>query len=111
MVCACSIVAVALGPSTATALHCQGGSAGLLEKVQELQKENHILKRAVQIQNSKLQERSNQEQELQQLRSVLGQYQEQVRTLELNNYSLALHLQKATSDSSVARGHHPPDIC
>ncbi len=84
--------------------------AALLGKLQEVQKENHILKRAVQIQNTKLQEKAQQDAELQQLRMMLGQYQEQVRTLEMNNYSLALHLQKATNDASLARGHRPPDV-
>ena len=64
--------------------------------------------RAVQIQNAKLQERGSHEGELQQLRVALGQCQEQVRTLEMNNYSLALHLQQATNGAGVE--HRPPDV-
>jgi hypothetical protein len=80
-------------------------------RVVELQKDNAILKRAVQIQNAKLQERSQQEQEVGQLRQVLAQYQEQVRALELTNYSLSLHLSRATSGSSMAAPHHHgPDV-
>lgn len=78
--------------------------------MQELQKENHILKRAVQIQNSKLQEKQQQDQEVEQLRMMLGQYQEQIRTLQMNNYSLALHLQQATNDAALASGNRPPDV-
>jgi len=48
-------------------------------KLGEAQRENAILKKAVQIQNSKLNERANQEQEIQQMRQMLAQYQEQVR--------------------------------
>lgn len=48
-------------------------------KLTDLQRENGILKKAVQIQNTKLTERAGQEQELQQLRHLLSQYQEQVR--------------------------------
>mmetsp|Transcript_26062 Transcript_26062/g.56904 ORF Transcript_26062/g.56904 Transcript_26062/m.56904 type:complete len:269 (+) Transcript_26062:184-990(+) len=81
----------------------------VLSKLAELQKENHILKRAVQIQNTKLQEKPQQEQEIQQLKHMLAQYQEQLRTLEVNNYSLALHLQKATNNNHLA-GQRNPDV-
>lgn len=84
--------------------------SAILSKLQELQKENHILKRAVQIQNSKLQEKQQHDQEVEQLRMMLGQYQEQVRTLQMNNYSLALHLQQATNGAAVASGNRPPDV-
>jgi hypothetical protein len=77
-------------------------------RIQELQKENSILKRAVQIQNAKIQERSSQDAEVQQLRMSLLQCQEQVRTLEMSNYSLALHLQQATAGASVERRY--PDV-
>lgn len=81
----------------------------LQHKLFEVQKENAILKRAVQIQNQRIQERAQQEQEIQQLKHMLAQYQEQVRTLELSNYSLTLHLQKATHTSQVS-GQRPPDV-
>lgn len=47
-------------------------------KVGALQKENLILKRAVQIQNSKLQERAATEAEMLQLRHMTAAFQEQV---------------------------------
>jgi hypothetical protein len=71
-----------------------------------LQKDNTTLKRAVQIQNAKLRERS---QEVGQLQQVLAQYQEQVRALELTNYTLTLHLSLATRGSSMHH-HHGPDV-
>ena len=76
----------------------------------ELQKENAILKRAVQIQNGKLQEKAQQDQEVAQLRQVLAQYQEQLRALELTNYSLSLHLSRATNGSSMTSPHQGPDV-
>lgn len=78
-------------------------------KLDDLVKENQILKRAVQIQNARMQDVVAKEQELSQLKLLLAQYQEQVRTLELSNYSLALHLQKATSADPI-RGQRPPDV-
>lgn len=73
----------------------------------ELAKENAILKKAVQIQNAKLQEKATVEAENQQLKQLLAQYQEQVRSLEVNNYSLTLHLQKATATSHLPSQRHP----
>ncbi len=78
-------------------------------RVVELQKENGILKRAVQLQHTKLQERAGLEHEVQQLRHLLAQYQEQLRTAEVNNYALTLHLQKATNGSMVP-GQRNPDV-
>jgi hypothetical protein len=77
--------------------------------VEEVTRENTILKRAVQIQNAKLQEASAKDQEIAGLKQMLGQYQERLRQMELNNYSLALHLQKATNDRSQTC-NRPPDV-
>ncbi|MEW5316714.1 MAG: hypothetical protein WDW38_008066 [Sanguina aurantia] len=79
-------------------------------KAGALQKENLILKRAVQIQNSKLQERAATEAEMLQLRHMTAAFQEQVKQLELSNYSLALHLQKATTSSYGSTQHRNPDV-
>lgn len=78
-------------------------------RVEEVTRENTILKRAVQIQNAKLQEASTKDQEIAGLKQMLGQYQERLRQMELNNYSLALHLQKATNDRSQTC-NRPPDV-
>eukprot|EP00199_Chlamydomonas_sp_CCMP681_P006753 CAMPEP_0119104972 /NCGR_PEP_ID=MMETSP1180-20130426/3048_1 /TAXON_ID=3052 ORGANISM="Chlamydomonas cf sp, Strain CCMP681" /NCGR_SAMPLE_ID=MMETSP1180 /ASSEMBLY_ACC=CAM_ASM_000741 /LENGTH=282 /DNA_ID=CAMNT_0007089877 /DNA_START=245 /DNA_END=1093 /DNA_ORIENTATION=+ len=68
-------------------------------RVAELLKENSIFKKAVQIQNARMQAKQGMEEELQQLRHTVTQYQEQLRKLEVHNYSLALHLQQATNSS------------
>jgi hypothetical protein len=78
-------------------------------RVEEVSRENVILKRAVQIQNAKLQEASAKDEEIAGLKQMLGQYQERLRQMELNNYSLALHLQKATNDS-FQTPNRPPDV-
>lgn len=70
-------------------------------RMAELLKENTILKKAVQIQNARIQAKQGAEAELQQLRHMVTQYQEQMRKLEVHNYSLALHLQQATSTSNM----------
>jgi hypothetical protein len=79
-------------------------------RVAELVRENQIFKRAVQIQNSKLQAaKATHEEELAHMRGMLGQYQEKMKQLELANYSLAMHLQQATASSSMPH-HRPPDV-
>ncbi|KXZ46549.1 hypothetical protein GPECTOR_42g756 [Gonium pectorale] len=75
----------------------------------KLAEENAVLKKAVQIQHRQLQERAGQEAEVAQLKGLLAQYQEQIRTLQVSNYSLSLHLQKATN-SGVISGPHNPDV-
>ncbi|KAF5835697.1 hypothetical protein DUNSADRAFT_6976 [Dunaliella salina] len=79
-------------------------------KLLDTQRENTILKKAVQIQNSKLNEKAGQDQELQQLRQIISQYQEQVHSLELQKYSLSLHLQKAAGGGTLGSSHHNPDV-
>jgi hypothetical protein len=81
-------------------------------KIAELLKENAIFKRAVQIQASRMQAKNGLEEEVASLRNALSQYQEQCRRLELHNYSLAMHLQQATSSSTTGGhfSHHPPDV-
>ncbi|KAF6259470.1 hypothetical protein COO60DRAFT_1294852 [Scenedesmus sp. NREL 46B-D3] len=85
------------------------GGTGSQARAEEALRENAILKRAVQIQNAKLQEASAKDQELAGLKQLVGQYQERLRHLELSNYSLALHLQKATDDRSQT-ANRPPDV-
>lgn len=90
----------------------QGGAgpSSAAGRLEEVVRENGILKRAVQIQNAKLQELgSNKDQEIASLKAMLGQYQERLRHLELSNYSLALHLQRAT-DSQSQPTNRPPDV-
>ncbi|GAB2210590.1 hypothetical protein Droror1_Dr00015858 [Drosera rotundifolia] len=67
----------------------------LKEQLQALIQENAILKRAVSIQHERQKEFDEKGQELQQLKQLVSQYQEQLRTLEVNNYALAMHLKQA----------------
>lgn len=81
----------------------------LKEQVQVLLRENSILKRAVAIQHEVQQEYTVRDQELQHLKQLVPQYQEQLKTLEMNNYALTMHLKQAQQSSSIP-GHFHPDI-
>lgn len=55
----------------------------LKEQVDALIQENTILKRAVSIQHERQKEYEERNQELQNLKQLVSQYQEQLRTLEV----------------------------
>jgi hypothetical protein len=55
----------------------------LKEQVEALIQENTILKRAVSIQHERQKEYEERNQELQHLKQLVSQYQEQLRTLEV----------------------------
>ncbi|KAJ6992573.1 hypothetical protein NC653_015844 [Populus alba x Populus x berolinensis] len=79
----------------------------LKEQMQALIQENSILKRAVSIQHERQKEFEESSQELQQLKQLVSQYQDQLRTLEVNNYALTLHLKQAQQSSSIPGRFHP----
>lgn len=79
-------------------------------QIQELLKDNSILKRAIGIYNHRLQELAGKEAELQQTKHLLAQYQEKLHNLEVSNYSLALHLKQATDAQDSLRGQRNPDV-
>ncbi|GMI96505.1 hypothetical protein like AT5G02510 [Hibiscus trionum] len=83
--------------------------ASLKEHLQSLLHNNQILRRAVAIQHERNVEQEGKDREVQHLKLTLNQYVEQARTLELNNYTLRLHLQRAQQSSSI-NGQFPPDI-
>lgn len=85
----------------------QKENAVLKEQLQNVIRENHILKRAVAIQHERQVEHENCPQEIQLLKQSIAQYQEQVRTLEVNNYALNLHLRKAQEGTSMPGRFHP----
>ncbi|GLC37604.1 hypothetical protein PLESTB_001668800 [Pleodorina starrii] len=97
------------GAADAAAAGGSGGAsaAGLAARAAKLAEENAVLKKAVQIQHRQLQERAAQEAEVGQLKALLAQYQEQVRTLQVSNYSLTLHLQKATNSGVLGEPRNP----
>jgi hypothetical protein len=88
-----------------------GGDAGPSGRTAALGRENAILKRAVQIQNARLQELgAAREAEVAGLRDALGRFQERVQALEVHNYSLTLHLQAANAPGGLTPTQRPPDV-
>nr|AFK41381.1 unknown [Lotus japonicus] len=81
----------------------------LKEQVEAVIQENIILKRALCIQHERQKEYENKNQELKDLKQLVSQYQEQLRTLEVNNYALTMHLKQA-EQSSFIPGHFHPDV-
>ncbi|BFG40137.1 hypothetical protein CerSpe_264110 [Prunus speciosa] len=79
----------------------------LKEQLEVLIQENTILKRAVSTQHERQKEYEDRGQELQHLKQLVGQYQEQLRTLEVNNYALTMHLKQAQQSSSIPGRFHP----
>ncbi|KAF2301383.1 hypothetical protein GH714_023512 [Hevea brasiliensis] len=76
----------------------------LKEHIEVLMQENSILKRAVAIQHERQKEFEDKHRELQQLAS---QYQQQLKTLEVNNYALMMHLRQAQQSSPIPGRFHP----
>lgn len=79
----------------------------LKEQLQAMIQENNILKRAVSIQHERQKEFEDKNQELHNLKQMVSQYQEQLRTLEVNNYALTLHLKQAQQSNSLPGRFHP----
>ncbi|KAJ0865571.1 hypothetical protein HanRHA438_Chr12g0541941 [Helianthus annuus] len=65
-------------------------------QIEVLLRENAILKRAVAIQHERQKEYDERTVEVQQLKQLLSQYHEQLRTLEVNNYALTMHLKTSS---------------
>ncbi|KAJ0724804.1 putative ubiquitin system component CUE, UBA-like superfamily [Helianthus annuus] len=76
-------------------------------QIEVLLRENAILKRAVAIQHERQKEYDERTVEVQQLKQLLSQYQEQLRTLEVNNYALTMHLKQAQGNNSIPGRFHP----
>ncbi|CAI9100842.1 OLC1v1038027C1 [Oldenlandia corymbosa var. corymbosa] len=81
----------------------------LKQQLQALIQENNVLKRAVSIQHERQKEFEDKNQELHQLKQLVAQYQEQLRTLEVNNYALTMHLKQAQQNNSIP-GRFNPDV-
>ncbi|XP_052176010.1 uncharacterized protein LOC127790508 [Diospyros lotus] len=81
----------------------------LKEHMESLLRENTILKRAVAIQHERQKEYEDRNQEVQHLKQLVSQYQEQLRTLEVNNYALTMHLRQAQQNNSIP-GRFNPDV-
>ena len=77
----------------------------------ELARENGILKRAVAIQAQRITEAGDAASEAAGLRTQLAQYEAKMHSLELANYSLAMHLRAATGASNLGLASgRPPDV-
>eukprot|EP00884_Botryococcus_braunii_P021765 jgi/Botrbrau1/8272/Bobra.0251s0001.1 len=87
-----------------------GDIADLRAQLESFSRDNAILKRAVAIQNKRLQDIGNKEEELNTLRSTVQQYEQKIHTLEVSNYSLSMHLRQATEPNSFMSGQHNPDV-
>ncbi|KAK7349131.1 hypothetical protein VNO77_06246 [Canavalia gladiata] len=81
----------------------------LKEQIEVLIKEKNSFKNAFKIQHERFSDYEVKNQELQHLRQLVSQYQEQIRTLEVNNYALAMHLKQA-QQSNPFHGRFPPDV-
>ncbi|KAI4377332.1 hypothetical protein MLD38_014977 [Melastoma candidum] len=81
----------------------------LKQRLEALIQENSILKRAVAIQHERQKDYDDKSRELDHLRQLISQYQEQLRTLEVNNYTLTMHLKQALQGNSMP-GRFNPDI-
>ncbi|TKY48064.1 hypothetical protein E2542_SST25478 [Spatholobus suberectus] len=80
----------------------------LKEQIEALTKEKNCFKSAFRIQLERLSDYESKNQELQQLKQLVSQYQEQIRTLEVNNYALRMHLNQAQQYNPFP-GRFPPD--
>lgn len=82
----------------------------LKQQFESLVQENAILKRAIAIQHERQKEFEDRGNELNQLKQSVSQYQEQLRTLEVNNYALSMHLKQAQQSNSSIPGRFNPDV-
>ncbi|KAG2491546.1 hypothetical protein HYH03_010117 [Edaphochlamys debaryana] len=82
-------------------------SGSTAARAAKLAEENAVLKKAVQIQHRQLQERAGLEAEVAALKAHMAQQQEQLRTLQVSNYSLSLHLKNATQGAFVDMPRNP----
>ncbi|MQL71049.1 hypothetical protein Taro_003385 [Colocasia esculenta] len=78
----------------------------LKEQIEGILHDNSILKRAVAIQNECQKEFDERNQELQHLKQLAAQYQEQRRTLEINNFALSMHLETSPAKQLIPGRFH-----
>jgi hypothetical protein len=79
----------------------------------DISRENALLKRAVAIQNSRLQELLAKEAEANELRAAMEAAKSRIQSLEVQNYSLQVHLKRATDaqqETALTPGRNNPDV-
>nr|AFK35927.1 unknown [Lotus japonicus] len=81
----------------------------LKEQIEVLIKDKNSFKNAFKYQRERYSDYEEKVQELRHLKPLVSQYQEQIRTLEVNNYALTMYLKQA-QQSSPFPGHFPPDV-
>lgn len=98
--------------ATLQAKEPQDASQQSQQQLAALQRDNGILKRAVAIQNSRLQDMAGAAQqlaskdvELTELRDTAQQYHDRIQALELSNFTLAQHLRQATDARNMHSGN------
>lgn len=79
----------------------------LKEQIEVYLKDNGILRRVIGIQHERQKEYDDRNQEVQQLKQMISQYQEQIKNLEVNNYALTMHLRQAQQSNSIPGRFHP----
>ncbi|XP_010472995.1 PREDICTED: uncharacterized protein LOC104752529 [Camelina sativa] len=79
------------------------------QQVEALIKDNTVLKRAVAIQHERQKAFEDANQQLELLKHLIPQYQEKLRTLEVNNYALKMQLQQVEHGNSMP-GRFNPDV-
>ncbi|KAM0844201.1 hypothetical protein ACQ4PT_057220 [Festuca glaucescens] len=94
------------GAAAAQSLHQE--NMLLKEQMTAVLSQNAVLKRAVAIQHERQKEYDERSNEVQGLKQLVLQYQEQLRTLEINNYALQMHLKQAQQSNSMP-GRYNPD--
>eukprot|EP00890_Picochlorum_soloecismus_P003146 jgi/Picsp_1/3832/NSC_01344-R1_cue domain containing protein len=80
------------------------------DKIQELERENALLKRAVGIQNARLHEMNAKYGGTEDIASAFEALKEKCQNLEMQNYSLQLHLKQATSTDDTMVSRSNPDV-
>nr|XP_043616921.1 uncharacterized protein LOC122588787 [Erigeron canadensis] len=98
-------IRVTSGADAVQSLHKE--YVALKEQTEVFQRENTILKRAVAIQHERQKDYDDSTREVQHLKQLVSMYQEQLRTLEVNNYALTMHLKQAQESSSMPGRFHP----
>ncbi|KAI4379270.1 hypothetical protein MLD38_005589 [Melastoma candidum] len=81
----------------------------LKQHIESLARDNMILKRAVALQHERQKDIEGISRELEYTKQLIPSYQEQLKKLELDNYTLSLQLKHAQLNQSVPR-NFPPDV-
>ncbi|KAE9584548.1 hypothetical protein Lal_00021712 [Lupinus albus] len=82
----------------------------LKQQVEVLIKEKNSFKNAFRIQHERLSDYEDKNQELQRLKQLVSEHEEHIRNLEMKNYTLRLHLERAYQNNNPFPGPFPPDF-